>query len=761
MPESTVNNRQHIAVRGVVQGIGFRPFVYRLARELSLTGWISNDTVGAIIEIQGNRVGRESFLSRLRNELPPAGRIDDLAVKDILSETAEKAFTIKKSLSLTGHSVSLVPDRATCHQCIEEMRTLDDRRHRYPFVNCTHCGPRYTIVEALPYDRPNTTMHSFPMCDECRGEYENPEDRRYHAQPIACPACGPQCLFVEPKVRYQDLSFAGVRDSVSQIRRAIECLMNGKTVAIKGIGGFHLVADATSHGAINRLRRIKHRNRKPLAIMVKNVVVAQKIVILDDAGIDLLTSPAAPIVIAPRQKNCSLPQSLAPGIGELGVMLPYSPLHHLLFEPLLESQQGLEALIVTSGNSPSEPITTSNRHALKNLNADAYLMHNRDIHVPSDDSVIRNSSPAPVFLRRSRGYVPDTLDAEFLPKRQVLALGAELKVTVSTLKEGRLSVGRHLGDMDNRAIEDEFIAEINRILSFEKVSPEAIAVDAHPDVFSAVFARQTFSSLPISRVQHHHAHFAAALVEHKMGPEERAVGIILDGFGYGSDHSIWGGEVLLGHLGSSSRVGHIRPFPQPGGDHGARYPGRMATSLLLEAGLEDRWSGFDSQIASICRVRAVSPLTSSAGRLIDGAAALIGVAPNEQEYEAEAALLLEAIADPECQDAYPFPLSRNQLDFRELIGALLEDNADSPIKAARFLNGVADGFVAMALETGAKTVVLSGGCMANRILMKRFIKSITHHGARAIWPKVLPPGDGGLSAGQAACVAWRLESGDL
>ncbi|MCP4673973.1 MAG: carbamoyltransferase HypF [Deltaproteobacteria bacterium] len=741
--------RRRITVQGIVQGIGFRPFVYGLALKRSLTGFVRNESGGAVIELQGLLKDIHELEHELKTNMPPSGRIDTVETESRASINNEQIFVIKESISATHTSLSLVPDRDVCPDCLQEMRDPSDRRQGYPFINCTRCGPRYTIVTNLPYDRPNTTMARFDMCPDCLREYEDPLDRRYHAQPIACPVCGPRCWLALPG------NLDAGEETGKAVSEAARRLNEGEVVAIKGIGGFHLAADATNEAAVSRLRDYKKRPRKPLAVMVRDLDTARDMVYLDLDAENLLRSPAAPIMVAPRRLTCQVSKSVAPGLTDIGVMLPYSPLHHLLFD------EGPAALIMTSGNHPSEPITTTNDDALNHLRADAYLLHDRDIHVANDDSVIRVSRTQPVFLRRSRGYVPETMNASQLPERSALALGAELKVTVSTLHRGELVVGRHLGNLDNPRAESAFRGEVNRMLQFGKIEPEAVAVDLHPDLATTLFAEETFADLPVIRIQHHHAHLAAVMVEHGLGPDVRAAGIILDGFGFGPDGAIWGGEILRGGFRDFERVGHLRYVPQPGGDRAALEPHRMATSLLVDAGLDEIDApGYNEQIAAICSIRSVSPPTSSAGRLFDGVAALLNVAPEVQDYEGEAAARLEATADPECDDAYPFAVSGNELDTRTLIGALMEDRSETPIRAARFHNGLADGLVAMALVANEERIVLGGGCMVNRLLLRRLITRLKEEKIEILWSQFLPPGDGGLSAGQAACAVCILDSGD-
>jgi len=747
-----MNQRRRITIQGTVQGVGFRPFVYRLALEEGLTGLVRNEGRGVLIEVQGPREALDRFGDRLPAELPAPGRIVSTETEDAQAVGGKGAFVIAASRASDDLSVSLAPDGWTCPDCLAEMADPAERRHRYPFTNCTRCGPRYTITRALPYDRPNTTMAVFTMCGDCRREYEDPVDRRHHAQPIACPACGPRAWQVMAGEVASPPPRTEGEDPAAAIAQARDLLARGRTVAVKGIGGFHLAVDARDGAAVRRLRERKGRPRKPLALMVRDVETARRLVELDEATEEVLSSPAAPVLLAPARQDHGLPEEIAPNLRDLGVMLPYSPLHHLLME------DGPDILVMTSGNAPSEPITTDNEEALRTLPADAFLLHDREIHVCCDDGVVRATPRGPIFVRRSRGHVPVALEAGFLPARSVLALGAELKATVATLQGGELVVGRHIGDLDNPRAEDAYRGEVERMLRFGRVEPEAVAVDLHPDLFSTRHGEEAFGGLPIVRVQHHHAHMASVMVEHGLLPGSEVTAVTLDGLGYGEDGSIWGGEVLVGGYAAFRRAGCLRPVPQPGGDRAALEPRRMATSLLLDAGLGGAGGqGWDEEVASICGVRAVSPMTSSTGRLFDGVAAILGLAPEVQDYEGEAAARLEAAADPAHREAYPLPLEGGQLDTRALVTALVEDGSPVPVRAARFHNGLADGLAGLALSTGPRVVVLSGGSMVNRLLLDRLARRIEEEGVKVLWPRSLPPGDGGLSAGQAACAACIIE----
>ncbi len=736
-----MKQRLRFSIRGVVQGIGFRPFVYRVALEETLTGFVRNDADGVTVEVEGEKDRLARFAARLASELPTGGRIEDLSSETLSIRADETAFTICESLSADHTLPTLSPDRYVCADCLREMRDPGDRRYRYPFINCTHCGPRYTIVHALPYDRQRTAMRSFPLCPACAAEYRNPADRRFHAEPVACPLCGPAVRLVSP---------ANGLESGDPVAAAARYLCEGRVVAVKGIGGFHLAVNAADCEAVERLRELKRRPRKPFALMVRDLDVAKRIAAVDDESAALLSAPVAPIVLLPAATGLPMMEWIAPGLRDIGLMLPYSPLHHLLFD------DGPEVLVMTSGNAPSEPISTENEDALSRLGADATLLHNRDIVVAADDSVIRVAPRGSVMIRRARGYVPAVLDGRFLPDCSVLGLGALLKVTVTALHGGRIIVGRHLGDLDNERAEDAFFDEVERTLDFLRFTPTRIALDLHPDLASADLATERFGGLPIVRVQHHHAHLAAVLAEHGVPPDECVVGIVLDGFGLGTDGALWGGEVLCGGYTDFERVAHLRYIPQPGGDRAAAEPLRMALSLLADAGLPlDAVPGTDPRLLEILGIVSVSPFTSSAGRLFDGAAALIGIAPRVQDYEGEAAACLEATADPSVEDAYPLPLESGVFDTRAVTSAIVSDPASAPVRAARFINGLADGLVRAALQTGMPRAVLGGGCMVNRLLTDRLMRGLSREGVSVLFPGRLPPGDGAISVGQVAVAACR------
>jgi hydrogenase maturation protein HypF len=734
--------RVRARVEGTVQGVGFRPFVYRLAGELELGGWVRNDERGVLVEVEGRGRQVEAFLERLRSDSPPLAvveRIDSQPLEPI----RERGFRIVESPEGGALEALVSPDSATCDDCLAELFDPTDRRYRYPFINCTHCGPRFTIVRGVPYDRPRTTMASFEMCPRCRAEYEDPADRRFHAQPNACPDCGPR---------------------LSQpLEHVVAALLEGAIVAVKGIGGYHLACRADREEVVSRLRARKHREDKPFALLAADLDTARSLVELSDAEEALMSGRERPIVIARRREGSAVAASVAPGRPDLGVMLPYSPLHHLL------ARDAGIPLVLTSGNVSDEPIAHRDDEAARRLGgiADLVLSHDRPIHIRTDDSVVRSTAGAPLLVRRSRGYVPGSID---LPggSRPLLACGAELKSTFCVAKGGRAWVGHHIGDLKNWETLRAFRDGVEHFERLFAVEPEVVAHDLHPDYLSTAYARER-EDVELVAVQHHHAHLAACLAEH--AHEGPAVGAIYDGTGYGADGSVWGGELLVGGISGFERAGTLHPVRLPGGDRAVEEPWRMACAWLLAAGEEvsappaslaavdaTRWT----QVAELCRRGTASPVTTSAGRLFDAIAALCGLRATVN-YEGQAAAELEAAATLDERGRYPLPLvtgDRLVLDARETVRAAARDVAAGALPSlvsARFHNALAcasaDACVALAEGHGLDTVVLSGGVFQNRLLLDRVRERLTAAGLRVLVPRRLPPNDGGIAYGQAAVAA--------
>jgi hydrogenase maturation protein HypF len=768
--------RRRVRVLGTVQGVGFRPYVYRLARELELAGYVVNDAHGVLIEVEGAAEAVSEFVSRLAPEAPALARVERVLCHE-LEPRSERGFAIGSSPAGERPDAPVTPDSATCAACLGELFDPADRRFRYPFINCTECGPRFTIVRGVPYDRPLTTMAAFTMCRECRREYEDPSDRRFHAQPNACPRCGPSLSLLDGRSR----AVAGVSADAASV--AAHALTAGRIVAVKGIGGYHLACRADLEPAVAQLRRRKHREDKPFALMAPDLETAERLVALDDASRMLLLAPERPIVLAPRRPDAIVAESVAPRMRELGVMLPYSPLHHLLLRDVHC------ALVMTSGNRSDEPIAYRDEQAIARLRtiADLFLVHDRPIETRTDDSVARvvncAGRPQPAFVRRSRGYVPAALG---LPaecaSRPLLACGAQLKNTFCVARGGRAWVSHHIGDLENEETLHSFVAGVEHFERLFAVTPEVIAHDAHPDYLSTAYALARAAAredpaIELIAVQHHHAHLGAALAEHgRSGP---AIGAIFDGAGYGSEGTVWGGELLYGDLRGFRRVGSLGPVRMPGGEQAVRQPWRMACawlamafdqpepplpSTLAECVDRERWR----QIARLAATGLASPQTTSVGRLFDAVAAICGLRA-EIKYEGQAAIELEAACDPSERRAYPVAVESIEdavrIDPREALRAVSrETRAGEPIGivAARFHNGLAAAATEACIRAAAahrtELVVLSGGVFANRRLLEPVSRALTRAGIRVLIPQRLPIGDGGISYGQAAVAAAAIQA---
>jgi len=763
--------RRRIAARvgGTVQGVGFRPFAYRLAADLALGGFVRNDGEGVELEVEGAPDAVEEFLARLRREAPPLAAIESVRTAE-LQPAGEHGFRVIASRDAGAGAAPVPADVATCDACLDELFDPADRRHRYPFVNCTACGPRFTIVRDVPYDRARTTMAAFEMCPACRAEYEDPADRRFHAEPNACPDCGPRATLLDPSG--EPLPFGPHIDAVGA---AAALLAEGAIVAVKGVGGYHLACRADEEAVVAGLRDRKRRESKPFALLVGDLDAARALVELSAAEEELLSGPQRPIVLARRRPGAAVADAVAPGCADLGLMLPHSPLHHLLV------RDAGAALVMTSGNLAEEPIAHRDEEALARLGpvVDAFLVHDRPIEIAAEDSVVRSAGdgrPGPLMVRRARGYVPATLPLRPPADRPLLACGAELKSTFCLAAGERAWVGPQAGDLRSfealRAFEWG-VAHFERLCG---VAPELVAHDLHPDYLSTRYAlgRESVATLA---VQHHHAHLAAVLAEH--GEPGPALGAIYDGAGLGPDGTVWGGEILVGDAASFARVGALRAVPLPGGDAAAREPWRMACAWLAAAldqplpplpailageVTRDEWEG----AAALAASGTASPPTSSAGRLFDAVAALAGLRARIG-HEGQAAMELEAVARPDERGAYPIELVEEEgpdgspllmLDPRAAIRAVHADaaaGADPADISARFHNGLAAA-TAAALATAAEargldTAVLSGGVFQNRLLLGRTAERLRAASLRVLIPERLPPNDGGIAYGQAAIAA--------
>jgi hydrogenase maturation protein HypF len=770
--------RTRARVHGTVQGVGFRPFVYRIAHEQAVAGFVRNDEHGVLLEVEGDSAAVERFLTRLLDDAPPLAAVEAVS-REAVSPRGERGFQILASAAASQPDALIAADSATCPDCLAELTDPSNRRYRYPFTNCTNCGPRFTIVSGVPYDRPLTTMACFAMCEACRREYEDPLDRRFHAQPNACPRCGPAVRALASDgtpVRHE-----GGLDAIGWAARE---LVAGAVLAVKGLGGYHLVCAAADEVAVAALRARKHREDKPFALMVTSVGAARELVTLTPSAEALLESTARPIVLAPRRAGAPVAAAVAPEASELGVMLPYTPLHHLLLADFEARGLG-SALVMTSGNVSDEPIAYCDNDALARLAgiADGFLIHDRPIQTRTDDSVVRvvmvgSGGSRPLSLRRSRGYVPAALGLPIATAQPLLAAGAEQKNTFTVAKAARAWVSHHIGDLEHLATLEAYregIAHFERLFAVE---PELVVHDLHPGYLSTAYALER-AGVPTLGVQHHHAHLAACLAEH--GVTEPAVGAIYDGTGYGLDATVWGGELLTGDLTDFSRAGWLWPVRMPGGGQAIRQPWRMACAWLSEAGegpppLPSRLAGRvePTRWAAISRIGAqasVSPLTSSMGRLFDAVGALCGLAL-EVTYEGQAAVALEAAAwragpgDRHTAGDYALQWRDDgRLDPRAAIGALAADldrGVPAETVAARFHAGVAmatvDAVQTIAADRGLGTAVLSGGVFQNRLLLETVAARLEHAGLRVLIPERLPPNDGGISYGQAA-VAAALNAG--
>ena len=759
--------RAALVVCGVVQGVGFRPFIYRLAMEEGLAGFVGNHTGGVTIEIEGPPERVAAFVARLRREQPPLARIDSVAVRE-LPLVGDAGFRIAASEVLGPVSTGIPADAATCPDCLRELLDPNDRRYLYPFLNCTNCGPRFTITRRIPYDRPQTSMARFPMCPECQQEYNDPLNRRFHAQPNACRVCGPQVWLVAA-----DGAEIASDDAVED---CIDRLIAGQIVAIKGIGGFHLSVDATNEAAVMRLRERKHRYGKPLAVMVRDLEAARAVCTLNAAEEALLSTPARPIVLAARREGCGIAEGVAPGIPWLGVYLPYAPLQHLLF-----ADRRAHALVMTSANLSEEPIAIDNEEALARLGgiADAFLMHDREILQRCDDSVAEIVDGVPQLVRRARGFVPLGVPLPF-DAPPLLAVGGHLK-NVFALARGRFVYqSQHLGDLENLTGLEFFRESLDHLMRTFEIEPQTVVHDLHPGYLSTTWAKERAleRGLPLIAVQHHHAHVAGCMAEH--GLEGPVIGLALDGTGYGTDGKIWGGEVLIARLEGCKRFAHLDYVPMPGGEAAIKEPSRMAFASLRTAGFDlESAASLAGLTAEEVRVldrmmeRDVNaPLTSSLGRLFDAVAAVV-LNRRVVDYEAQAAIELEGVAMDEADEepGYAMKFMGGDWTAREpvriscvpLWHGLVEDLRACVSKAtiaARFHSGVAAGFVQAAVmaraATGISQVALSGGCMHNRRLARLLRVKLEAVEFEVFQHLQVSPGDGGLSYGQVAVAAAML-----
>jgi hydrogenase maturation protein HypF len=780
LTEETQPNRERHEVRravlvcGVVQGVGFRPFVYRLALEEGLAGFIGNDTDGVTIEVGGPEERVEAFLDRLRAEAPPLARIDSIVARDVTA-IGEVGFRIVASEVLGPVSTGIPADAATCRDCLRELLDPEDRRYGYPFLNCTNCGPRFTITRRIPYDRPQTSMARFKMCAACEAEYDDPLSRRFHAQPNACWDCGPRVWLVGAD--------GSALSADNPVAATIDRLVAGQIMAIKGVGGFHLSVDATNQAAVMRLRERKHRYGKPLAVMVQDVEAAREVCTLTAAEEALLQTVARPIVLARKRDGGGIAEGVAPGIPWLGVFLPYAPLQHLLF-----ADGRLRALVMTSANLSEEPIAIDNDEALARLGAiaDAFLMHDREILQRCDDSVAAVVDGTPQLIRRARGFVPLGVELP-LDAPPLLAVGGHLKNVFALARGRRVYQSQHLGDLENLTGLEFFKESLDHLMRTFEIEPETVVHDLHPGYLSTEWAKEWARErgLPLIAVQHHHAHVAGCMAEHGL---REAIGLTLDGTGYGTDGRIWGGEVLIARLDGFERFAHLEYVAMPGGDAAVREPWRMAFAALRAADFdvesEQIVKLLGAQASEVRVLRRMverginSPMTSSLGRLFDAVAAVV-LNRRVVDYEAQAAIELEGIAVdepdrfeqgdyvPELHDAEEGSGSAAVIRTGKMWKAVLEDlwrGVPASRISARFHAGIAEGFINVAgnarIESGINQVAMSGGCMHNRRLARLLRVGLEAQGFQVFQHAQVSPGDGGLSYGQVAVAAAMLAKRD-
>jgi len=760
-----VTRRVRIDVRGAVQGVGFRPFVYQAALTLDLAGWVENTASGVIIEAEGDASAITALLKAIKEAPPPNASVESVAVQE-LEPHGESGFAIRASEAQGARIAQILPDLATCADCLRELLDPADRRYRYPFINCTHCGPRYSIVEDIPYDRARTSMRHFPMCPACRSEYENPLNRRFHAEPNACPDCG-------PRIALWDAGGTCLVRDHDALLAAADAIRLGKIVAAKGIGGFHLIVDARNESVVSRLRLRKGRPDKPLAVMFPSLADIERACVVAPKERALLLSPASPIVLL-RRKAGTIAPAVAPDNPWLGAMLPYTPLHHLLMHEV-----GFP-IVATSGNLSEEPIVTDEVEALARLAgiADLFLIHNRRIVRAIDDSVVRLVCGRELMMRRARGYAPAPIAVDGLASG-ILALGGHMKTSVAITLEDSVLVSQHLGDLENVVARAAHKRAVDDMVQLRGYAPRLVVRDLHPDYATSHMAAEI--GLPVATVQHHLAHIVACMAEN--GIKTPVLGVAWDGTGYGTDGTIWGGEFILVTEEGWRRVAHLRTFPLPGGEFAAREPRRSAIGLLYEAfgaalfEMADlppvgEFSRTERDILGVALAQGVNaPRTSSMGRLFDGFAALCGMRQCAS-YEGQAAAEFEWAADGlVTQTPYDFvlcPGAANNvpaiLDWRPALDALLRDRragVSAGAVSAAFHTGLAAAIVRVAEHVGERRVILSGGCFQNARLTEAAVTTLQAAGFEPVWHRRVPPNDGGIALGQAVWTAWRERAGNL
>jgi hydrogenase maturation protein HypF len=774
MFELNLVKRQKILITGRVQGVGFRPAVHKIATKLGLGGFVYNDTNGVTIELQGQGEKIAAFLTELQSGIdrPPLAQIKSCLAIDIAVVEGQGEFTIKASDSGGTPLSQVTADMAICGDCLVEMRSKSDFRYRYPFINCTNCGPRYSIVKTIPYDRANTTMSAFAMCGKCGEQYKDVTDRRFHAQPVACGTCGPKVWLTDSKGKIIE------EQSDKAISKTADLLSEGKILGIKGVGGFHLAVDALNNQAVVRLRERKKRDNKPFAMMADSIETINKYAAVSKSAEQILRSQQCPIVLLPKKENSHVAASVAEGVGTFGFMLCYAPLHFLLFEQL--KQTGIDILVMTSGNISDEPLICKNQKAIEKLGfvADAFLMHDREIYRQVDDSIVHIVGDEPVLIRRARGYVPAPILMEANCPVDIFAAGCDLKNTFCFVRGNQLICSEHVGDLEDAEVYHHYVSSIQHFRQLFEVEPKMVVCDLHPAYFSTQYA-QSLKGVEFMQVQHHWAHIASVLAEHNMaGP---VIGIECDGTGYGSDGAIWGCECMIASLEDFERFGHLAYYPLAGGDLAGKEALRPVMGLLKKTYGGDftpakfKWlleriepdAGKAEIIFEQIEKQINTVQTSSLGRIFDAVAAMTGIG-TYNHFEAQLPIALESIIEAGVEDSYGFELVKDageqiQLDLRKMTEQMIADirgKVAVGVISARFHNCLADGLAEMVFrareKNGLNTVALSGGVFCNSYLINRLIWVLNKNGFRVLFNKEVPANDGGISVGQAAIAACRI-----
>ena len=765
--------RVRINVTGIVQGVGFRPFIFNLAKSLGLKGYVLNSSDGVVIDIEGDNVS--DFVDRMQTSLPPLSEIKSLKAEP-LQPVGYSDFIIKESLTEDGRFTLISPDVSVCPHCLSELFNPKDRRYLYPFINCTNCGPRYTIIQNIPYDRPKTTMAKFTMCVTCSVEYHDPTNRRFHAQPNACPDCGPSITFVK---KNGEILF----EKKEAMESTIIAIKDGAVVAIKGLGGFHLACDAANDKAVRRLREKKRKSNKPFALMAANTDMIKRFCAVSEVDEKALKSKERPILLMPKLLQSGISEAVSPNNNYIGVMLPYTPLHYLLFYSPVSTQSfstpNFDALVMTSGNMSEEPIVIDNSEAVERLSdiADYFLLHNRDIYMRVDDSVVRNFKGKARMIRRARGYVPAPIDLD-REMPEVIACGGELKNTLCLTKGKYAIMSQHIGDMENYDVLSFFEETLKNLKRSFRVETKIIAHDLHPEYLSVKYALSQ-KDMEAVGIQHHHAHIASCMAEN--GIDEKVIGIAFDGTGYGTDGNIWGGEFLTCDFNNFERAGHFQYIPMPGGEKAIKEPWRMGVSYLYRI-LGDKSDVIDAikkREGGISRIQEKeielvikmidkginTPMTSSAGRLFDAVSSIIGIR-DEITFEGEAAIEMEMKAEKKCSGIYPYEINSENnimlIDASLIIAGLLKDiflKMSQSLISAKFHNTMAEIILDVCCkireESGLNITALSGGVFQNMLLLEKAVKKLEDKGFKVITHSKVPANDGGISLGQAVIAAYR------